>query len=75
MYIVYMVIIVLLLVVMYVQERCSNKVRFYIMKDEILALRKLGFSIAEIVKETGCSVTEVCDVVYKQNNEDKSLTD
>lgn len=41
------------------------------MKEEILALRKLGLSILEIAKRTGYSLTEVCDVVYTQNQEDK----
>lgn len=41
------------------------------MKEEILALRKLGMSIGEISEVTGYSVTEVSTVIYNQNNKDK----
>jgi len=41
------------------------------MREEILALRKLGHTISQISKETGYSLSEVCNVIYEQNNKDK----
>lgn len=40
------------------------------MKEEILALRRLGLSISEISHRTGHTITEVCEVLYRQNQED-----
>lgn len=40
------------------------------MREEILALRKLGLSIAEIAERTGYRLTEVCNVIYEQNDKD-----
>lgn len=40
------------------------------MKEEILALRDLGVSISEISHRTGYSLTEICEVLYRQNQED-----
>lgn len=40
------------------------------MKSEILSLRKLGMSIGEISRRTGYTITQVCEVVYQQNQED-----
>ncbi len=42
-----------------------------IMKDEILALRKLGHFIAEIVHITGYRLHTVCEIIYNENNKDK----
>lgn len=41
------------------------------MKEEILALRRLGHTLSQISEMTGYSLTDVCKVVYDQNNEEK----
>ena len=41
------------------------------MKEEILSLRKLGMSLAEIAMRTGYSLTDVCQIVYDENSKDK----
>ena len=40
------------------------------MKDEILGLRRLGFSIGEISSQTGYTLTQLCDVIRTQNDLD-----
>jgi hypothetical protein len=44
---------------------------FETMADEILFLRTEGRTIAEISALTGWSLTEVCNVIYERNRQDK----
>jgi len=37
----------------------------------ILELRRLKMSIEHIAAQLGISITEVCNVIYVQNNKDK----
>lgn len=42
------------------------------MKSRILELKGAGHSISEIAQLSGYTITEICTVLYSQNNEDKS---
>ena len=39
--------------------------------DRVLELRRLEMSIEQIAAQLGISITEVCNVLYVQNNKDK----
>ena len=41
------------------------------MSDRVLELRRLEMSIEQIAAQLGISITEVCNVLYVQNNKDK----